>query len=91
MPDRVLSSSTRKICMSCTAFLIRYNSLYLIAALLPASSFRYQTVISVGKQVFIELIVYLFKGISSDKNALVTFSGKAVLLLLKKHLQRVWD
>ena len=62
MPDRVLSSSTRKICMSCTAFLIRYNSLYLIAALLPASSFRCQTVISVGKQVFIELIVYLFKG-----------------------------
>ena len=35
------------------------------------------------KWVFDIMIVYLYKGISADKNALVTFFTKSVLLLLK--------
>ena len=56
----------------------------------PATnSFRWQSVINVTKELFNMHIVKLYKGISADKNALVTFLTKLVSLLFK-NVCKVW-
>ena len=83
MPDRMLSSRIRKMCWSCTAFLIRCNSFAL-----NCSSVFLQVVLEGKLQPmslnrFLISILFTCKKISADKNALVTFSTTSVLLLLK--------
>ena len=86
-PNRVLSSTTRKFFLLSTAFCIYSDSSA------PNFCTVFLQVVSSGKlsqnRFLTYLLFSLYKEMSADKNVLVTFSTKSLLLLLKNVLE-VW-